>query len=110
MNWDPIFLWLIFNAHKELNDQRDSFIGDSPQPMKLFHDMAHFMAVRSIGGTEPEAWFPMNETAVQRLNDPDYETGRRVRIGKFYFPHGCHGFRECPPQNNHKVPNHPNYL
>lgn len=96
MNWDPIFLWLFFNAHKELNDNQAPYIGEQPSPMKLFHDMAHFMAVRAIGGPTPEASFPMNETAVQRLNDPEHATGRRVRIGKFYFPHGCHGFRECP--------------
>lgn len=38
----------------------------------------------------------MNETAVQRLNDPEHQAARRIRVGKFYFPHGCHGFRECP--------------
>lgn len=64
--------------------------------MKLFHDLAHFMAVRKIDGDNPSHWFPMNETAVQRLNDPEHVTSRRVRVGKFYFPHGCHGFRECP--------------
>lgn len=96
MNWDPIFLWLIFNAHKELNDNVSPYVGTPPLPMKLFHDLAHFMAVRGIGGETPQAWFPMNETAVQRLNDSDHSTSRRVRIGKFYFPHGCHGFRECP--------------
>lgn len=102
MNWDPIFLWLIFNAHKELND-RPPYIGSIATPMKLFNDLAHFMAVREIESPEsgkenlqPGAWFPMNETAVQRLNDSEHQTGRRVRIGKFYFPHGCHGFRECP--------------
>lgn len=97
MNWDPLLLWLIFNAHKEANDSKlRPYIGTPPQPMKLFNDLAHFMAVRAVDGVTPEAWFPMNETAVQRLNDPAHSTGRRVRIGKFYFPHGCHGFRECP--------------
>ncbi|GEB78093.1 hypothetical protein [Sporolactobacillus inulinus] len=97
MNWDPILLWLIFNAHREANDSAfRPNIGMPPQPMKLFNDLAHFMAVRKVNGGTPGAWFPMNETAVQRLNDPDHHTDRRVRIGKFYFPHGCHGFRQCP--------------
>ncbi|WP_152525322.1 hypothetical protein [Sporolactobacillus laevolacticus] len=97
MNWDPIFLWLIFNAHKELNSKKECpSIGSPPQPMKLFNDLAHFIAVRNVEGKKPFAWFPMNETAVQQLNDEEYLTGRRVRIGKFYFPHGCHGFRQCP--------------
>ncbi|MCM3056218.1 hypothetical protein [Caldibacillus thermoamylovorans] len=97
MNWDPIFLWLLFNAHREKNNSGEvPHIGNPPAPMKLFHDLAHFMAVRKIDGDNPSHWFPMNETAVQRLNDPEHVTSRRVRVGKFYFPHGCHGFRECP--------------
>lgn len=47
MNWDPLFLWLLFNAHKESNDM-PAFIGNPALPMKLFHDMAHFMAVRFV--------------------------------------------------------------
>ncbi|MFT8872853.1 MAG: hypothetical protein ABF868_11255 [Sporolactobacillus sp.] len=97
MNWDPLLLWLIFNAHKEKNDS--SFrpnLGIPPRPMKLFNDLAHFMAVRQVDGKSPAAWFPMNETAVQRLNDPTHNSDRIVRVGKFYFPHGSHGFRRCP--------------
>lgn len=97
MNWDPLLLWLIFNAHKEANHSSlRPHIGTPPQPMKLFNDFAHFMAVRQVNGDNPGAWFPLNETVAQRLNDPDHVTGRRVRIGKFYFPHGSHGFRKCP--------------
>ncbi|MED1421488.1 hypothetical protein [Bacillus smithii] len=96
MNWDPLLLWLIFNAHREMNESGiKPYIGISPQPVKLFNDFAHFMAVRKIESDTPGPWFPMNETAVQRLNDPDHNS-RRVRIGKFYFPHGSHGFRQCP--------------
>lgn len=97
MNWDPLLLWLIFNAHKEKNDS--SFrpnLEIPPRPMKLFNDLAHFMAVRQVDGKSPAAWFPMNETAVQRLNDPTHNSDRIVRVGKFYFPHGSHGFRKCP--------------
>ncbi|WAA12020.1 hypothetical protein [Fervidibacillus halotolerans] len=98
MNWDPLFLWFIFNAHKEWNDQKEGTgVGKKYHvPLKLFNDMAHFMAVRSVEETTPEAWFPLNETAVLRLNNEEHVTDRRVRIGKFYFPHGSHGFRECP--------------
>ncbi|MGO1369065.1 hypothetical protein [Senegalia sp. (in: firmicutes)] len=87
MNWDPIFLWILFNAHRKLN--KDSSI-------KLFTDLAYFMAIREIEGHSPSHFFPMNETAVQRLNYNEKLTGETFRIGKFYFPHGCHGFRECP--------------
>lgn len=88
MNWDPIFLWILFNAHRKLNNTSEN--------IKLFTDLAYFMAVREIEGDSPSHWFPMNETAVQRLNYNEELTRERFRIGKFYFPHGCHGFRECP--------------
>lgn len=97
MNWDPLLLWLILNAQKDMNDAPGApEVGNPPQPMKLFSDLAHFITVRKVEGSTPSAWYPMNETAVQQLNDEAYSSGRRVRIGKFYFPHGCHGFRQCP--------------
>lgn len=97
MNWDPVLLWYIFNAHKELNDSNMSpNIGQPKVPMKLFHDFGHFMGVRRIDSKNLDIWYPMNESVVQRLNDENHETGRRVRVGKLYFPHGMHGFRECP--------------
>lgn len=97
MNWDPVLLWYIFNAHKEVNDSNiGPNIGQPKMPLKLFHDLRHFMGVRKIDSKNLDIWYPMNESVVQRLNDENHETGRRVRVGKLYFPHGMHGFRECP--------------
>lgn len=97
LNWDPILLWLLFNVHKEHNQSMSiPYIGDPPTPFKLFHDMANFMGVRQIDGNNPQVWYPFNETVVQRMNDTDHQTSRRVRVGKYYFPHGCLGWRECP--------------
>jgi len=97
MNWDPILLWMLFNAHKGHNQsETPPMIGNPKSTFKMFHDLGHFMGVRQIDGDTPEVWYPFNETVVQRINDPDHETGRRVRVGKYYFPHGCSGWRECP--------------
>ncbi|KUP23760.1 hypothetical protein [Paenibacillus sp. DMB5] len=97
MNWDPILLWLLFNVHNNHNNGASPpVIGVPPMPLKLFHDMGHFMGVRKIDGNTPQVWYPFNETVVQRMNDPDHITSRRVRVGKYYFPHGCSGWRECP--------------
>jgi hypothetical protein len=94
MNFDPLFIWFLFNAHKELNNSPPN-IGSPPQPMKLFHDFGIFMGVRDIDNMDWKVWYPFNETVVQRLNDIKYNSGRRARIGKFYFPHGCSCWREC---------------
>lgn len=95
LNWDPMLLWLIFNAHKDANDKAPN-IGMPAVPMKLFHDMGHFMGVRKVEGPTPEVWYPCNESVVQRMNDPAHASARRFRIGKFYFPHGSLVWRECP--------------
>ncbi|MEO3946221.1 hypothetical protein [Gorillibacterium sp. CAU 1737] len=95
MNWDPILLWILFNVHKETNEKNE-LIDSNEVPIKMFHDMGHFMGVRHISGDSPSVWYPFNETVVQRVNDKEHRKTRIVRVGKFYFPHGCSGWRECP--------------
>ena len=97
MNWDPLLFWMLFNAHKASNE-RPSYleINKRPIPMKLFHDMGHFMGIRKIDGKTPDVRYPLNEASAQRLNHPDHVAEYRVRMGKFYFPHGCLNGRECP--------------
>lgn len=94
MNWDPLFLWYVFNAHKKKNDSPIR-IGKPGVKLKLFNDMAHFLGVRAVDTRDQKIWYPLNETVVQRLNDPEYQN-RRVRVGKYYFPHGSLNWRDCP--------------
>ncbi len=97
LNWDPILMWLIFGAHRDANYSSDvPHVGSPPAPLKLFNDLGYFMGVRRVDSQDPLVWYPCNETATQRLNDVEHVTDRRLRIGKFYFPHGCTSFRECP--------------
>lgn len=94
MNWDSFLLWFIFIAHRRLN-KHPPYIGEQAMPLKLFNDMGHFMGVRRIDSVKPELWYPLNETVAQRLNDKEH-LSRRVRVGKYYFPHGSLNWRECP--------------
>lgn len=96
MNWDPIFLWLLFNAHREANSS-PPYVGNPARPLKLYHDFAHPMYMRKIDDQPYQAstWFPMNEGAAYRLNDERKDSSYFVRLGKFYFPHGSHNFRKC---------------
>lgn len=100
MNFDPVLLWLIFNAHKRLNhDRAVPNVGSPCQPLRLYNDMGHFMGCRYPKLEDPlrvELWYPFNEAVVQRINDPEYTCGRVARVGKFYFPHGSSCWRECP--------------
>jgi hypothetical protein len=99
LNYDPICLWTQFIANYECNNHFPPHV-DSPRvQLKIFHDLAHFMAVIRIGDPndgKAHLWYPMNEASAQRLNDRDHTTGRRVRIQKLFFPHGCVCWRECP--------------
>jgi len=101
LNYDPVALWAQFIANWEANNN-PPHIGIPRLPLKIFHDFGIFMAISTIdrknkGNSEPKehVWYPLNEASAQRLNDRDYCT-RRVRFNKFFFPHGCLCWRECP--------------
>jgi hypothetical protein len=97
MNWDPILIWLVFNAHNEANHNWPMVsVGQPSRPQKLFNDLAYMVAVREIGDEELDIWYMMNESTAQRLNDSKHLGDRYVRTGKFYFPHGSFNLRECP--------------
>jgi hypothetical protein len=95
MNFEPMLYLFMFCSHFMVNNNNPPQIGVPVRPLKLFNDFTIFMGVRKIDSDSDRVWYPSNETVVQRLNDSDYNCGRVVRIGKFYFPHGCASWREC---------------
>jgi hypothetical protein len=96
MNWDPLLIWLVFNAHNEANHRWPVVsVGRPSRPQKLFNDLA-YLVVREVESKDLDIWYMMNESTAQRLNDPKHSGDRYVRTGKFYFPHGSFNLRECP--------------
>lgn len=102
LNWDHFLNWMIFNAHKDFNDdpRNDCFAGRHIR-LKFFNDFAIMMGLRKLrrendGESTAKIWYPYNETVVQRINDPDYNYDKIVRMGKYYYPHGCLAWRCCP--------------
>lgn len=97
LNYDPIALWVQFNANRKLNKSASVPHVSSPSvPLHLFHDFGHLIPARRIGRGEADwPWYPMNEAAAQRLNEQQ-TSDSRVRLTKFLFPHGCLCWRECP--------------
>lgn len=99
-NWDPIMAWLIFHAHKKINDTKPR-IGSSV--LRLFNDSGDGIGIRKISdkedrGDENLLAFMMNESTCKRINDPKYQGGkndRLVRVGKMLFPHAGLGWRIC---------------
>lgn len=100
LNYDPVSIWAQFTANHDVNNQANvPHVGVPCVPLKLFHELGHFMGARTLdndNGKKDDLWYPMNETSAQRLNDPEYCTGRRVRLTKYLFPHGTLCWRECP--------------
>ena len=101
LNYDPIALWCQFVANRDLNRCAGvPHVGCPASRLQIFHDLGHFVAGGRVGTRDDRdsetPWHPMNETSAQRLNDPDHQSGDRIRISKFLFPHGCLWWRECP--------------
>lgn len=93
LNYDPIALWLQFNANRELNQSASvPHIGSPAVPLHVFHDFGHLIPARRIRSKRLDdaqwPWYPMNEAAVQRLNEQS-SSDSRIRLTKFLFPHGC---------------------
>lgn len=103
MNYEPLFLWLLWNAHRNKN-ANPSCIGKRNRKSKLLNDHSLFFGIRRIvedggKGNESESsdsvWYPCNEPVAQRMNHHDYDH-YVTRVGKFFYPHGNVNFRECP--------------
>lgn len=102
LNFDPLFLSLLLSANDEANSKNSAWVstGGIADPLKVALDLGHLWGVRPARSAAQESaaglWYPFNESVAQRLNDPEHQSGRRVRIAKFFFPHGNTNTRICP--------------
>ena len=101
LNYDPVAIWCQYVANRDLNESLSvPHVGSPALRLRVFHDLGHFVAssrVKVTDGRDPRTpWYPMNESAAQRLNDDDHGSHDRIRIMKFLLPHGCLWWRECP--------------
>lgn len=97
-NFEPLFLWLFFQAHAKVN--HESPISIDVRELKLFYDFPNTLGMYGIADDEeerlsPNIWYPMTEATVQ-VNNGRHKTNRLIRIGKYYFVHGSSNFRHCP--------------
>ena len=100
LNWDFLFLWPMFIAHKELNDENSNYAVANGKNVKLkiFNDFAAYTASRPV---EPESgknkiWYPYNATVATHVNDPEHLYDRIVTLIRTYLPHGQTNWLECP--------------
>lgn len=97
LNWDPALMWLKHNAHDELNHASNvPYLGNPPGQLQLMDDMIHFQGVRQVDANDPWVLYPCNEAVVQRVNRESTSSSRKLRVCRYYYPHGCLSWRECP--------------
>ena len=103
LNWDVMFIWCMFQAHKELNEQNHNWFSVKGKNVKLktFNDFGIYLATKSLKeNSNGKKWFPYNETVAMRINDTDHLSDRIVTLIKTYFSHGQTNWLECPKCGN----------
>jgi hypothetical protein len=99
-NFEPIFLWLFYQAHMKCNKNHDIRLGSPGRKLQLMMDFPNILAMRDPVDKDEELnlnfSFPVSEVSAQRLNDQRHLSDRIMRLGKFFFVHGSSNFRHCP--------------
>ena len=99
LNWDPVILWVMFNAHKELNDCNCMYWTHDKgnAKLKIFNDFAIPLAAKPIQPKHTEKrWYPYSEAVAQRINDPEHLHERVVTLIRTLLPHGQTNWLVCP--------------
>ena len=99
-NFEPLFLWLIWNAHDKVNHGKEVRIGNPGRKLKLLMNFPNSVGMRKpTDGNEspsPDIWFPCTEAVAQNVNNPNYTDNRIFRLGKYFPVHGMSVTRHCP--------------
>ena len=102
-NFEPIFLWLIYQAHKKRNKTNPARIGHPGKKLQLMLDFPNTLGMHTLAdndseipGLKRDISFPFTEAVVQKINDECHVSDRVARVGKYYFVHGSSNFRHCP--------------
>lgn len=101
-NFEPMFLWLIWNAHDKVNHECDFRIGSPGRMLKLLLNFPNTLGMRKpndeCGGERlsSDIWFPCTDAVAQSANKNQYDDNRVFRIGKYFAVHGMSNTRQCP--------------
>lgn len=97
-NFEPLFLWFIWNAHDKVNHGAEVRIGNPGRVLKLLMNFPNSVGMRKPADTDlsPEIWFPCTEAVAQNVNNPKYTDNRIFRLGKYFPVHGMSVTRHCP--------------
>ena len=100
LNFETVFLWLMFNANRKVN--HDGFyLSKTSQKMEQWVDFGVPSKSRKISTENKDRLsgqysYSQDETSVFRGNECKNPGSPIGRIGPFFFAHGCSNWRECP--------------
>ena len=98
-NFEPLFLWFIWNAHDKVNHGAEVRIDNPGRVLKLLMNFPNSVGMRKPAddGEElsPDIWFPCTEAVAQNVNNPKYTDNRIFRLGKYFPVHGMSVTRHC---------------
>ena len=101
-NFEPLFLWFIWNAHDKVNHGAEVRLGNPGRMLKLLMNFPNSVGMRKPAddGKENELsadiWFPCTEAVAQNVNNKKYTDDRVFRLGKYFPVHGMSVTRHCP--------------
>lgn len=100
LNFETVFLWLLFNSNRKVN-HNGFYLSQTSQKMELWLDFGIPCKSRKISENKEDREtnhfsYSQNETSVFRGNECRNPGAPIGRIGNFMFAHGCCNWRECP--------------
>lgn len=99
-NFDPLVLWLIWNAHNVVNKTPEKRIGNPGRILKLLLNFPNSLGMRKPmdegEDVDAEVWFPCTDAVAQNVNKRMYHDNRFFRVGKYFPVHGMSVMRHCP--------------
>ena len=100
LNFEIVFLWLLFNANKKVN-HNGTYLSRTAQRLEQWVDFGVPSKSRKISTKKADREagkfsYSQSETSVFRSNEYTVPGNPVSRIGGFFFAHGCCNWRECP--------------
>lgn len=100
LNFEIVFLWLLFNANRRVN-HAGFYLSETSQKMEQWLDFGVPSKSRKISSDSRDRStgrfsYSQDETSVFRANECCSPGSPVGRIGSFFFAHGCCNWRECP--------------
>lgn len=99
-NFEPIFLWLVWQGHLQANKGNDVRVGNPGRKLNLLMNFPTTVGMRKPADSgeelENQVWLPCTEAVAQNVNKEKYADERAFRLGMYAAVHGMSSFRHCP--------------